>query len=188
VPEEQESALHDDEMNPEEIEWARSDDIKEGLHMMLSHHPPSLYGHCLRLSFRGHSLYFCGRCTGIYSGLAIGILFLFLFSIHLTPRWLWFLIAVAIGFATVVDWVSQRLTPRKTTNVMRAVTGFFSGLGLAIVFYLGDLVYMLVALVIMSVSVGMVGFIENRRRAASLNEQRAAIEAEDALDEEDAPV
>jgi hypothetical protein len=47
---------------------------------------------------------------------------------------------------------------------------------------------MLVALVIMSVSVGMVGFIENRRRTASLIAQRAAIEAEDALDDEDITV
>jgi uncharacterized membrane protein len=185
VVKEQESTLRDDELNPEEIEWARSDDIKEGLHMMLSHHPPSLYGHCLRISFRGHSLYLCGRCTGIYGGLGVGILFLFLFSIDLTPRWLWFLIAVALGFTTVVDWVSQRLTPRKTTNIIRAVTGFFSGVGLAIVFYLGDLVYMLVALAIMSASVGLVGLIENRRRTASLVAQRVAIEAEDARDDED---
>jgi uncharacterized membrane protein len=183
VAEKQEGTLHDDELDPSDITWARSDDIKEGLHMMLSHHPPSLYGHCLRISIRGHSLYLCGRCTGIYGGLGIGILILFLFRISLTPIWLWFLISVILGFSTVVDWMSQRLTPRKTTNNMRALTGFCSGLGLAIVFYLGDLAFMLVALTIMSASVGLVGLIENRRRNASLDAQRAAIEAEDALDD-----
>ncbi len=184
MSEKQDSIMHDDEVDPADIEWARTDDIKEGLHMMISHHPPSLYGHCLRLSIRGRSLYFCGRCTGIYGGLGIGLLVFFLFNVSLTPTWLWFLISVTLGFSTVVDWMSQRLTPRKTTNTIRAVTGFCSGFGLAIVFYLGDLAYMLVALAIMSVSVGLVGLIENKRRNASLDAHRAAIEAEDALDDE----
>jgi uncharacterized membrane protein len=183
VVKEENGSPHDDEVDSSEIEWARSDDIKEGFHMMLSHHPPSLYGHCLRVSFRGRSLYLCGRCTGIYSGLGAGILFLFLSGIVLTPRWLWFLIAVALGFATVIDWMSQRLTPRKTTNVIRAITGFASGIGLAIVFYLGDLFYMLVTLAIMSVSIGLVGFIENRRRMTSLAEIRAMDDEEDALED-----
>lgn len=188
VAKKQDIILHDDEVDPNDIEWARSDDIKEGLHMMISHHPPSLYGHCLRISIRSHSLYFCGRCTGIYGGLGIGLIVFFLFNMSLTPTWLWFLISVTLGFSTVVDWMSQRLTPRKTTNNIRALTGFCSGLGLAIVFYLGDLAYMLVALAIMSVSVGLVGLIENRRRNASLDAHRAAIDAEDASDDEDAAI
>jgi hypothetical protein len=62
--------------------------------------------------------------------------------------------------------MSQRLTPRKTTNFVRASTGFMSGLALAIIFYLANLLYMLVALASMSASVGIVGLIENRRRSA----------------------
>lgn len=62
--------------------------------------------------------------------------------------------------------MSQRLTPRKTTNLVRASTGFMSGLALAIVFYLANLFYMLVALVAMSAAVGIVGIIENRRRSS----------------------
>ena len=181
----QEHITHEDELDPKELEWARSDDIKEGLRMMLSHHPPSLYGHCLRISIGGHSLYLCGRCTGIYGGLALGLLMLFLFNIVLTPSWLWFLISVALGFSTVVDWMSQRLTPRKTTNTIRAVTGFWSGIGLAIIFYLGNVLYMLVALAVMSVSIGLVGLIENRRRFASLAAERKEIDAEDLLDDDD---
>lgn len=176
--------MHEDELDPEAFEWNRKDDFKEGIHMLLSHHPPSLYGHCLRVSFRGRSLYFCGRCTGIYGGLGLGIILLALFQIDLHPDWFWFLFSVILGFTTVVDWVSQRLTPRKTTNHIRAVTGFGSGFGLAIIFLMGNLFYMLVALSIMVGSVGIVGFIENRRRAKSFADMRAKIEAEDAADEE----
>jgi uncharacterized membrane protein len=124
-----------------------------------------MYGHCLRLTFRGRSLYFCARCTGMYGGLAIGIVALLLLPITLEPTWLWFLVALAIGFSTVIDWMSQRLTPRKTTNFVRATTGFMSGLSLAIIFLLGDLFYMLIALAVMSASIGLTSMIEGRRRA-----------------------
>ena len=182
--EQQQRTVHDDELDPTSLEWSRSDDVKEGIHMLLSHHPPSLYGHCHRLSFRGRSLYFCGRCTGIYGGLAIGMVLIVLFQINLTPSWFWFLFSIILGFTTVVDWMSQRLAPRKTTNHIRAITGFCSGFGLAIIFLLGDLSFMLVTLAIMGGSIGIVGLIENRRKAASLAIMRAKFEAEDALDEE----
>ncbi|MHA1864145.1 MAG: DUF2085 domain-containing protein [Candidatus Thorarchaeota archaeon] len=181
--EQQQRTVHEDELDPESLEWNRSGDVKEGIHMLLSHHPPSLYGHCLRISFRGRSLYFCGRCTGIYGGLGLGILFLLLFQIDLTPSWFWFFISIVLGFTTVVDWMSQRLTPRKTTNHIRTITGFGSGFGLAIIFLLGDLFFMLVTLAIMAGSVGIVGLIENRRRTASLSQMKAKLDAEDAEDD-----
>ena len=182
--EQQQRTVHDDELDLETLEWSRADDFKEGIHMLLSHHPPSLYGHCLRVSFRGRSLYFCGRCTGIYGGLGLGMLLIFMFQLDLTPKWFWFFLSLVLGFTTVVDWMSQRLTPRKTTNHIRAITGFCSGFGLAVIFLLGDLSFMLVTLGIMAGSVGIVGMIENRRRTASLTRMREEIDAEDALDEE----
>jgi len=181
--EQQQRTVHEDELDSDSLEWSRSGDVKEGIHMLLSHHPPSLYGHCLRVSFRGRSLYFCGRCTGIYGGLGLGILFLLLFQIDLSPSWFWFFLSIVLGFTTVVDWMSQRLTPRKTTNHIRAITGFGSGFGLAIIFLLGDLFFMLVTLAIMAGSIGIVGMIENRRRTASLSEMKAKIDAEDAADD-----
>ncbi len=176
------TAEQDAPIRPDELEFDpdaySSGGIVESLSMLLSHHPPSQYGHCLRVSFRGHSIYFCGRCSGIYGGLGLGLIMLFLFNAVLEPDWLWFMISLAVGFATVVDWVSQRLTPRKTTNFVRAITGFLSGFCLALIFYLGNLLYMLVALAIMGVTVGGVGFVENRR----LRREKAIIEAEDLED------
>lgn len=178
----EQQVVHEDALDPDDVEWKRSNDWKEGVHMLLSHHPPSLYGHCLRVSFRGKSLYFCGRCSGIYGGLGLGIILLLVFQVNLTPEWFWFMFAVLLGFTTVVDWMSQRLTPRKTTNHIRAITGFGSGFGLAIIFLMANLYYMLVALAVMAGSVGIVGLIENRRRTKSLAAMRAKIEAEDTED------
>lgn len=144
---------------------SRIDEIKQSVHIMLSHHPPSLYSHCLRLSLFGHSLYLCARCSGIYGGLLIGIVFLFLMPIVLIPPWFWFLLAVGLGMATVTDWVTQRLTYRKTTNDVRAVSGFISGTGLSIIFHLGNFFYMIFALVMMSLTIAGVSIVENRRKA-----------------------
>lgn len=176
------SNTDEDERHPDELlvdsmeEFDRTSDFREGVHMLLSHHHPSMYGHCLRVSFLGRSVYLCGRCSGIYGGLGGGLIILFIFQIPLNPEWFWFFVAVALGFTTVIDWMSQRLTPRKTTNFVRASTGFMSGLALAIIFYLANLAYMLVALAVMSSSIGLVGLIENRRRTACYRELQAELE------------
>ena len=173
-----EAIQHSDELQVDSMEeFDQTGDFREGLHMLLSHHPPSMFGHCLRVSIRGRSIYLCGRCSGIYGGLGLGLIFLFVSQVRLTPEWFWFFVSVALGFTTVIDWMSQRLTPRKTTNFVRASTGFFSGLALAIIFYLGNLAYMLVALAVMSASIGIVGLIENKRRSAYYKEIQSEIEA-----------
>ncbi|NHJ13806.1 MAG: DUF2085 domain-containing protein [Candidatus Thorarchaeota archaeon] len=162
--------MHPDEYDLEAVSWGRFDATKEAVHMMISHHPPSMFGHCLRVSFRGKSLYLCGRCSGIYGGMGLGLIVLIFTRPILQPDWLWFVTALGFGFSTVIDWMSQRLTPRKTTNMIRAATGFLSGLSLAIIFYLGNLIYMLVAMAVMLVAVGGVGLVENRRFKRSIVE------------------
>ena len=152
----------EDEKDYESLQWSRSDELKEVVHTLISHHPPSQYGHCLRVSFMGRSIYFCSRCTGLYGGLGIGVLAIALLGIALEPSWLWFLIALALGFTTVVDWMTQRISPRKTTNHIRFVTGTTSGIGLAIVFLLANLVYMLLTLGVMVFSVAIVSILENK--------------------------
>jgi uncharacterized membrane protein len=91
-------------------------------------------------------------------------LVLFIGNVRLEPSWAWFFAAVAVGFATVVDWTTQRLTPRKTTVRVRALTGLMSGLSLAVIFVLADVLYMLVALGVMLGTIGIVSLLENRLR------------------------
>ena len=158
-------AAEGEEIVFEPQQWNRRDEIKETIHMLISHHPPSLYGHCLRITILGRSIYFCARCTGIYGGMGLGIVFLAILNISMEPSWLWFLIALLLGLSTVIDWMTQRLSPRKTRNSVRFSTGLLSGLGLAIIFMLANLLYVLVALAVMMISVGVVGYFENKKRA-----------------------
>ncbi|NWF96579.1 MAG: DUF2085 domain-containing protein [Candidatus Thorarchaeota archaeon] len=167
------SDAREDEIDYSPQRWTRRDEIVESFHVLVSHHPPSLFSHCVRISVRGRSLYLCGRCTGMYGGLGFGIVVILAFNVSMEPTWLWFLLALALGFATVTDWMTQRLTPRKTTVRVRFSTGFASGVGLAIVFLLRDMSVMLVTLAIMAVSVGVVSLIENRRtRTAQQDDPR----------------
>ncbi len=175
----------EDELELDAYSWTRRDEIKETLHTLIAHHPPSLYSHCMRVSIFGRSIYFCSRCTGIYGGMGIGVIAIFLLGINLSPPWLWFMIALILGFSTVTDWMTQRTSPRKTRNSIRFVTGAMSGLGLAIVFLLADLLYMLITLGIMVASVGIVGILENRlSRASQLESSETILEEADDISEE----
>ncbi len=160
----------EDELEYEPYHWSKGTEFKETLHTLISHHPPSQYGHCLRVSVRGRSIYFCARCTGLYGGLALGVAGIFLLNLVLEPSWLWFMVALALGFTTVVDWMTQRIARRKTTNHIRFITGVGSGLGLAIVFLLSNLVFMLITLGVMIASVGLVTFLESKLKTVTEKE------------------
>ena len=160
----------EDELEYEPYQWSKGSELKETLHTLISHHPPSQYGHCLRLSIGGKSIYFCARCTGLYGGLAVGVAVIVLLRFVLEPSWLWFMIALVLGFTTVVDWMTQRIARRKTTNHIRFVTGVGSGIGLAMVFLLSNLVYMLITLGVMVASVGLVTFLENKLKSGTQKE------------------
>ncbi|MHA2425851.1 MAG: DUF2085 domain-containing protein [Candidatus Thorarchaeota archaeon] len=157
----------EDELDTDAFTWSRTDEIKETIHTIISHHPPSLYSHCHRVSFLGRSVYFCSRCSGIYSGMGIGLIAVLILGLDLSQKWFWFLVALMLGFATVVDWMTQRIAPRKTKNSYRFITGVMAGLGLSIVFMLADLLYMLLTLGLMVGSVALVSMLERRLKKVS---------------------
>ena len=97
----------------------------------------------------------------------MGIIVLLAVNVRLEPSWAWFFGAVVVGFATVIDWSTQRLSPRKTTVRTRALTGLMSGLSLAVIFVLGDIIYILVALSIMLGTIAVVSIVESRMTRTS---------------------
>lgn len=103
--------------------------------------------------------------------MGLGILTILFGHISLEPSWLWFLLAVALGLTTVIEWMTQRMTPRKTTLHLRFVSGLMSGIGLAIVFMLSNMFYMLVTLAIMGVSIGTVSLFEARKGNARAEDE-----------------
>ena len=83
----------------------------------------------------GHKMAVCSRCTGIYISLCLwGMIFvLFLKSWKVKPIstivFLMFLLPIAI------DGGTQFIHFRRSTNVLRFITGFFGGMGTTLFVY-----------------------------------------------------
>ncbi len=127
---------------------SRKEVFKKALILMLAHHPPEQYDHCLMVGIGNHKIPLCARCTGIYTGFALSyILFTFL-GILIKPDLFWLTIGFGLGLTTIIEWVSQRLTPRVTNNKLRTGTGLLSGVGLTIVSLMRNLLVLYITLFI----------------------------------------
>lgn len=90
---------------------------------LLSHHAADELYKCHRVRAFGRELYFCARCSGIYPGIALGLL------AHarglLLDRYL-LVIAVLPAFA-LLDWSRAAVTDADGSNAVRTVTGLLLG-------------------------------------------------------------
>ena len=98
------------------------------------------YGLCHQIPVRsfaagGYQLPVCARDTGIYAGLALGILALWLISRGRRPtelpRWPVLVLVGAFILVMVYDGVTSYAGLRATTNEMRLLSGLLAGWGLA---------------------------------------------------------
>ena len=100
---------------------------------LVSHHLPTRYGRTLVFSIGGGTVHLCARCTGQ----AIGVLtFLLLFLASDPVRTSLFLPAIQIAFAlaplpAAVDWLTQSLGRRESSNGGRVLSGLLLGLSFA---------------------------------------------------------
>jgi uncharacterized membrane protein len=98
---------------------------------LLSHHTADKIHRCLRLKFGSHQLDLCARCTGSYLGIMTGFFSLYLFKSALNEVQLVFLICL-LASPALLDWFTQKLDLRESTNKIRVATGFLLGLGSAL--------------------------------------------------------
>ena len=88
--------------------------------LLIEHHPPWLRDRCLCLHLKGRSVYLCARCTGTFLGFVAG----YLIRSASTSPYLMSLLALP----ALIDWGTQKLCLRESTNIMRVLTGFSLGL------------------------------------------------------------
>ena len=90
---------------------------------LLSHHLPSEYDRCYRLSVWGRSIHLCARCFGIYVGLSVG----------LGGLWIGLLSALGVSWIALaplpalVDWTVTAVTDRRGLNSVRTASGALLG-------------------------------------------------------------
>lgn len=77
------------------------------------------------LFLNGNEMPFCTRCMAIWSGLALGLGFMVLYSIELNEK---FFIAILLSIIPLgVDGVGQLLGLWNSTNLIRFLTGVIAG-------------------------------------------------------------
>lgn len=73
----------------------------------------------------GNQMPFCSRCTAIWLGLALGLLFIIFYTIQLDGKFLF--IALLCVFPLGLDGVSQLIGLWESTNLIRFITGLLTG-------------------------------------------------------------
>jgi uncharacterized membrane protein len=92
---------------------------------MLSHHVPAQRHRCYAPVIFGRRVRLCARCSGVYPGIAAGLV-----SAVVGPAVLVDLRLVAVlPLPALVDWAVTSFTPRRGTNSVRTLTGLLLGYG-----------------------------------------------------------
>jgi uncharacterized membrane protein len=108
------------------------DDILRILHYLISHHSEEYYNRTIRIRIRGKNLHICARCTGITSSFLISAIVVFFLRIFLgffINPYIALIISVILLIPTMVDWATQKLEFRESTNKIRIGLGILLGIG-----------------------------------------------------------
>ncbi len=91
------------------------------------------FEHTFHVSIRGRDYYFCARCTGIYSAffsfLIIGTILGVSVLQYRINGYLSFILSIFLVLPLLIDWGTQKLLLRESTNPLRFITGFIFGIG-----------------------------------------------------------
>lgn len=124
--------------------------------------------HAFHVHFEGKLYYVCARCSGLYLGIILG------FALSLLIRFtipeimnlgdlVTDLLCLAIAMPTLIDWITQRLALRESTNRIRFTTALLAGFSLA--WYLiapVTLLHKLIFLFIILAFISIFSFIDRR--------------------------
>lgn len=119
------------------------------IHLLISHHEPPFMNRCWHLTFRGHTLHICARCSALLMGI-ITALFLHLLFIHIPVNPLTFTGAFLLSLPAVIDWSTQTLELRESQNTIRALTGFLLGYAVGFVLSSFNIIYYLIVVILYS--------------------------------------
>ncbi|WP_254766767.1 DUF2085 domain-containing protein [Salinilacihabitans rarus] len=99
--------------------------LAETRRYVLSHHEPEEWYRCYAPVVFGRRIRLCARCTGVYPGIALGVLAYFLAPGAVTGL----AVVAAVPAPALVDWTVTTFTDRRGTNPVRTATGAALGYG-----------------------------------------------------------
>ncbi len=105
------------------------------LHLLISHHSEDKYDRTLTLRIRGKEIHFCARCTGITVSLLISMFVIIILRISIGlffDPFISLIFAVSFLIPTMIDWITQKLEFRESTNRIRISLGILLGVGISL--------------------------------------------------------
>lgn len=120
------------------VDWSEfRTGLAETRRYLLAHHEPDEWYRCHQPIVLGRRVRLCARCSGVYPGIAVGLMAYVLGHPVLAS----IAVIATLPLPALVDWTVTSFTPRRGYNVVRTATGlllgYAYGLGLGLV--LGDL-------------------------------------------------
>lgn len=97
--------------------------LSETRRHLLSHHTPEEYYRCYAPVVFGHRIRLCARCSGIYPGIALGLLL----AGFGPPALATLVVVAALPMPALLDWVATTFTDRRGRNPIRTATGGLLG-------------------------------------------------------------
>lgn len=121
------------------VDWAElRDGLAETRQYLLAHHEPHDHYRTYVVGLFGRQVRLCARCTGVYPGIAAGLLA----GLFLTGSAASLLLVAVLPAPALLEWSATRLTPRRGYNVVRTATGltlgYAYGLGAVLLLAAGD--------------------------------------------------
>ena len=89
--------------------------------------------HDRTFNFHGHYFPVCARCTGIYIGAILYLIYSLFFIFYYSNIVL--LAALFIISPLIIDGLTQYLGFRESNNILRFSTGFAAGVGIILLFH-----------------------------------------------------
>lgn len=93
---------------------------------LLSHHEPADYDRCYAVPVHGRRIRLCARCSGIYPGIVVGVVFAYLAAPSPSTA---LVVAAILPVFALVDWARAAFTGASGSNAARTATGALLGLG-----------------------------------------------------------
>ncbi|MBD3351982.1 MAG: DUF2085 domain-containing protein [Candidatus Lokiarchaeota archaeon] len=136
-------------------------------HPLLTHHVEFESDHAIPLKIDGYYVFFCTRCTGMFTGILIG-LFIHTFLLHAfrfeIPPDIVFIIIVILPIPGLIDWGTQKLLMRTSNDYLRILTGICIGIALHLITLLETAELRLFVLLFIYFSIfGLLMYLGNKR-------------------------
>lgn len=101
------------------------------LYLILAHHPPSQLRRTVNIGVGGLYHPVCARCLGKFIALVLFTPILTITNFEL-PIYYWFILVALSPLPAAIDWTTQTIRGRESTNVRRILTGFLWGISVSL--------------------------------------------------------